>query len=94
MNQNSEPSKILGRGVGSSQTDWESLSADIRDLPSVQNQIAERAYQIYLDNGLPEDAALDHWLAAEKEASIWIYNAITCTTGPHEGIALNPAGDR
>ncbi len=42
----------------------ESLSAAIRDLPSIQSQIAERAYQIYLDAGLPEDVALEHWPAA------------------------------
>lgn len=57
----------------------ESLNAAIQGLPSIQTQIAERAYQIYLDAGLPEDVALEHWLAAENEARRWINSAINCT---------------
>ena len=58
----------------------ESLSSAIQGLPSIQSQIAERAYQIYLDAGLPEDVALEHWLAAETETRCWIDSAINCTT--------------
>ncbi|MBX7208464.1 MAG: DUF2934 domain-containing protein [Verrucomicrobiaceae bacterium] len=36
-------------------------------LTPVQEQIAQRAYHLYLENGCQHGRDLDHWLAAEKE---------------------------
>ncbi|MGE3854832.1 MAG: DUF2934 domain-containing protein [Planctomycetota bacterium] len=32
-----------------------------------REQIAERAYHIYLENGCPDGQSVEHWLQAEKE---------------------------
>ena len=63
-----------------SDTHWkESFSSANQVLPSVQHQIAERAYQFYLDAGLPCGEALQHWLAAEDEMRKWIDSQINYT---------------
>jgi hypothetical protein len=34
---------------------------------SLTDEIAERAYAIYLEQGCPEGHAMEHWLAAEAQ---------------------------
>ena len=55
----------------------EALTLAIRRLPSVENQIEERAYQIYLQSGRQKDLALQYWLAAEDETRDWVETTIT-----------------
>jgi len=34
---------------------------------SLEEKVAARAYQIYLDEGCPEGRALEHWARAQRE---------------------------
>lgn len=40
------------------------------------SQIAQRAYELYVQEGRPTNRALDHWLAAERELLGKAANAI------------------
>ena len=66
-------------------THWkEDFSSEIEILPSIQSQIAERAYMFYLDAGLPCGQALQHWIAAENEMRRWIDSTINYTEQPSD----------
>lgn len=71
-NQNTTPiaaraETANGNGNGNSRTEQQGDGSASRELMFSNEEIAERAYQIYEREGRTDGRAMDHWLQAESE---------------------------
>ena len=69
-------------------SDLENLRKAILLLPAVQAEIAAKARDLFLAASSPSGRAMDHWLAAEEEALLWIDAALACTSVSPRGPAF------
>ena len=70
------PANLASESQESGDQCFRQLCADIQKLPSVQRQIRERAYEMYLRSAFSGGFELEHWLSAEEEILRWIDSAL------------------
>lgn len=65
--RNQSSTAVAEQGVHADAADLHRLHASEIDRPVSQEQIARRAYELFLDRGCQDGADLDDWLQAERE---------------------------